>query len=265
MVRYFILLGLLCAACPAQAAEKSMMKTMIITPPEAADADNKAAENGNDAADDTETPADRPITPAIHADALNESGKQLPYFAPTSQLTRWPHLQNLFLPPETSEFQAAVAAASQTPELVPPQGWIQLAGVMVDQGRMGDAALYHQLGLLRAAFDAKRFPDTPPRDAYLKKVGAQAAELNEPVYRYMLESPEQLEKTLMKLVAFDKATRYAYDPGFPFPAELKGGKTGLKLVETRKEFVGRWVQSAKTLWPTKAGALYKNLSKILDK
>jgi hypothetical protein len=267
MLRLILLLiaaFMICAPAMAASGEpKPVMRTMTITPPpEAAPAKDETSEEAEDEDDD-----DGSAQPAKseHIAAPKQDGKALPYYPPINQLTPWPYLKGLYLPAGTSEYRASMAAIAQAPGEAPPIAMLQAASVLLEEGRLADAAFFHQAALLRAAFDDRRFPDAKDKQAALNSIASSAAELNEPVYAYLLQSPETLMQLMTKVVEWDRRTRYAYDPGFKISADFKP-KGWYKMHESvQREFLGRWAETGATLWPARQDEIDKNLSKILDK
>lgn len=141
---YFLIF--LCTAFPALAGDqptiKSGIRTLTITPPAVADKPVVA----------DETDAATLQKPAIQ---VTGDGESPPYIADMDSTVKWPHLRGLLLPPETAEFQAALAALRENPAGVSPQGLLYGATALVNSGKLRDAALYQQAALLRTAFDAR--------------------------------------------------------------------------------------------------------------
>jgi hypothetical protein len=100
-----------------------------------------------------------------------------------------------------------VAAILQEPERFAPPVLSTLAAVLFAQGERDEAVFWYQAGQLRARFDADRCADRTAGAAVAVLRQRNGASIN----RHAFADPERLRTIVERVVAWDRATTYAYD------------------------------------------------------
>ncbi len=255
-MRWFLAVLCMFMAFPALAADQSTIKpgirTLTITPPIVADKPAPAPDDSNAAT------LQKPSAP------VSGGGESLPHIAAADSVSEWPHMRGLLMPADTTEFQTAMTTLRDNPGGAPPQALLYGATALVNAGQLRDAALYQQAALLRTAFDGRRFTDGAAWRRYARAIAAQGAALNDATYPVWLQSPAELVSGLQALIAWDRATRYAYAlPDAIQKQPRKDVELEKALQDTRAEFVDLWLASATALWPDQADMLKTAKTTIL--
>lgn len=115
-------------------------------------------------------------------------------------------LVNLLADPSTRDQTTrdvlAAAERGQPPVL------LVVAALLFEKGDRDEAVFWHFLAMLRGQADAMRCTDVTAQPA----ISILSAQLGAKVNAYAYQNPEQLRVTVQKVLAWDRAHPYDYDP-----------------------------------------------------
>lgn len=101
----------------------------------------------------------------------------------------------------------AVAAVLKSPKDYAPPVFYVLSSVLFAKGRKDDAEFWFYAGQLRARYDANRCTDGSAGDEVAVLNDKYGSDIN----KYAFQDPDTLQKTVTRVVAWDKATSRDYD------------------------------------------------------
>jgi hypothetical protein len=101
----------------------------------------------------------------------------------------------------------AVAAVLKSPKDYAPPVFYVLSNVLFAKGRKDEAELWFYSGQLRARYDANRCADGSAAD----EVGILNDQYGSDINKYAFQDLDALQKTVTRVIAWDKATPHDYD------------------------------------------------------